>query len=431
MLIVFLALASVQFVALGPARAVRGGLDFAAPYAGAKAWVRGENPYDAGVLERVLKEAQREADADPAFTPALYPPPTFLALLPVVPLRWPAARAAWMLIGLALIALAIRSLVRMSGVESGGPALALVAGGTLALAPFATGIALGQLAIPSIALVVIAMDRIRSGAVVTAASLLTLALLLKPQLPALFVLYLLITGPRLVPAVAVAAYGLATMLSVGWLHFNGIDWVRSLQTNSRAELMGGAIDPRGPLSAQMIDLRPLLSALFDFPAPLWIGTIAALAGACIVSLLARRIDPRQNLLVVANIAVLTLFFGYHRFYDAAMLCIPMAWAVAAWRKDDSRSLALGAIVCIVPFFVSGAWTLQRLGHAGTFPFWVTDAFVWDAFVLRHQTWALLALQVTLITALSRALRQAASPEPRAHPPRDSAAGFPTGPGPGT
>lgn len=405
----FLALTSTQFLLLGPRRAITGGLDLAAPYAGAKAWVQGRNPYDSAVLSGVLRKSKREAEANPAFTPALYPPPTFIAVLPLVPLAWPAARVAWLLISLTLIGVALHSLIRMAGVSVSSFGALLVAGGALSLAPFATGIALGQLAVASIALVVIAIERVEAGSEFAAGSLLGVALLLKPQIAGLFVLSFLIRGPRRAAWLSLALLAMATAVSVGWLHRSGVDWISSWTQNSLGEFVGGGIDPRGPLSAQMVDPRPLFSALLDVQRPFWIGlVIASVAGALLLHL-GRRLDQRYNLLLAANVAVLTLFVGYHRFYDAALLCLPLTWAVAtAWRDDPLRKHALAALLCIAPFFASGAWTLQRLSNEGAIPNAVSQSFFWDAFVLRHQIWALLVLQAVLLAAVWRSAKASAT-----------------------
>lgn len=64
-----------------------------------------------------------------------------------------------------------------------------------------------------------------------------------------------------------------------------------------------------------------------------------------------------------------------------------------------RRRSLAALACIAPFVVSGAWTLQRLGHEGRLGAIDPGSFFWNAVVLRHQIWALVALTVVLCLAL--------------------------------
>lgn len=392
---------AAQFLVLGPRRAVTGSLDFAAPYAGAKAWVKGLNPYDPATLAGILSRSGREINAEPAFTPALYPAPTFVALLPLVPLSWPVARLVWLATSLTLLGFAIRALVKLAGVGGDRVGTLLVTGGTLALAPFGTGIALGQPAVASITLAVIAIERIAAGSRAGGAFL-AVALLLKPQVAGPIALFYLLRGPGKPAAQAFGVYAVAALVGFGVVAASGTDWMSSWRANTAAELQGGAIDPRGPVSAQMVDPRPLLSAIFDVQAPFWPGAFIALLAAVTLIHFGRRLAREHDLLLVANVAVLSLFIGYHRFYDAALLCIPLAWAVStACRSLHVRTLALAAVACIIPFLASGAWTLQRLGNEGRVPAAVVSSLLWDALVLRHQIWALLALQTVLLVAVWR------------------------------
>ena len=404
LVVAFLALLLIQFVFRGPLRAIRGGLDLAAPYAGTKAWVRGDNPYDLELLREILRTSGREADAVPPLTPSVYPPPTFLALAPLATLQWPAARAIMLAVNLALIGLAVRALTRMLRVQ-GRFERATVALCALSIAPFATGLALGQLAVASVALVIIALERSQAGDHRGAAAALTVALLLKPQVAGLFVVYLLLRGPRPVPVAGISTYAMVALASLVWMDMHGVPWFSSLTANGAAELRGGAIDPRGPLSAQMVDPRPLIAALWRVEAPLWSGVVLVGGAGAVLVRLGRRMSREHDPLLAANVAVLSLLAGYHRFYDAAVLCLPLAWALAvAMRGGSLRRYATASLVCMIPFFASGGWALQRLTHEGAFPPSIAQSVWWDAVVLRHQTWALLALAGVLLLAARRAAR---------------------------
>lgn len=389
------AFAGAQIAIVGVARAVTGSLDLAAPYAGSAALMQGENPYDTGVLRRTLVDAGRERDADPPFTPALYPPATFVALAPLTVLDWPAARLAWLLLNVTLLALAVRALVRLAG--AGTPSMLVVAA-SLSLAPWATGIALGQPAVAAVALLVIALERARREALTSSGVLLGVSLMLKPQLAGLFVLYHLIRAPRRPAFIATGMYILSTAIVLALLESRDIPWLDSWRANSALELYGGYIDPLGTFSAQMVDLRPLLAALTGVRPPMGTGVAIALLGFVALLLMAGSRNRSDGLLAWSILAVLTLFAGYHRFYDAALLCIPAAWGVAQL-PGLPRWRSLAALACIAPFVVSGAWTLQRLGHDGRLGSIDPGSFLWNAIVLRHQIWALAALTVVLFLAL--------------------------------
>jgi hypothetical protein len=392
---------SAQVALIGAGRAVTGSLDLAAPYAGSAAWIRGLDPYNGQVLAKVLSDAHREADADPPFTPAVYPPATFVALLPLTVFDWPAARLVWLGLNVVLLGFAARALVTVANVRHQDGLL--IFGGIIALGPWATGIALGQLAVASIALIALGIERLSSGEHRSASALLGVALLLKPQLAAFFVIYWIVRGPRRPALAASILYALASAIAIGVLEVRGVDWAASWRANGNLELGAGNMDPAGALSAQMVDLRPLLSAFFDVRASVWVGLLASAVGMALLLAILRAGPATDELLSLSCVAVFTLLGGYHRFYDAALLCIPAAWAI---REVTSGKRKLGAIVLVLlaPFMVSGAWTLQRLGAEGSIPV-ETDGFVWNALVLRHQNWAILALAVLLlVTARSRRVR---------------------------
>lgn len=395
--VALLVFAVAQLAILGVRRAVTGSLDLAAPYAGSIAVAEGDNPYDPASLGQILVRAGREADADPPFTPALYPPATFVVLAPLALLDWPAARIAWLLANLMLLGFAVRGLVRLAGEETPAP---LVGGISLALAPWATGIALGQPAIASVTLLVIALDRLQQQKLVSSGILLGASLMLKPQLAGLFVLYHLLSAPKRPAIIAAAMYVASTLIVLALLESRDIPWLTSWRANSALELNGGYIDPLGRFSAQMVDLRPLLASLTGTRPPMWIGVAAALTGFFALLLLTGKEGRNDPLLSWSILAVLTLFAGYHRFYDAALLCIPATWGVAHLR-DHPRRYSVAALACIVPFVVSGAWTLQRLGHEGRLGSIDTRSFLWNALVLRHQVWTVVALAVALFLALRR------------------------------
>ena len=396
-----------MFAIRGPLRTLTSADDFAPPYAATRAFLAGDNPYEEAALVHELKESGRERgpDGQPSYNPSLYPPPTFVALVPFAPMRWPLARVAFLVVTLALFAWHIPALLGLAGLQrTSDTALWLVAG-TLALAPYHTGIALGQLAIPCVALLVIALHRMRAGDGPAAGVLLAIATLLKPQIAAPFILLAALRGGR---RTAITASGLCIIAAAGslaWLALHDVPWLASWRdVTASIQVAGGPADPAGPLSAQMVDLRPLL-ALTGLSA-------TTAAGIVITGLLAvglwwsgRRLDAGHDLLLMSGVAVLTLFVTYHRFYDAALLSLPLAWALSA---NAPRALRAGVIFCVAVFFVPGAWTLQVLADRGAIPAGITQSVAWNWVLLRHQNWALVAAIVLLLAAV-RLARPHATP----------------------
>jgi hypothetical protein len=282
----------------------------------------------------------------------------------------------------------------------------LLVGGVIALYPYAAGFALGQLAVASVTLVVISIERIESANEKQGGMILGVAALLKPQIAVPFIVFYLLRG-RIRPALIAGAICVAALgLGVGWLSLNGVDWLTSWTANRIAETRGGGIDPTGPTSAQMVDFRPLLAALFSGRTLEWVGVAVAGIGGGILYVVGRKLSRAYELLLLANVAVLLLFAGYHRFYDAAVLSLPLAWAIAAAsRGAPFKRPAIAAILCCSPFFFPGAWALQKWSNEGTIPPRLAASFVWDAVVLRHQIWALIALECVLLFAVIRATKR--------------------------
>jgi hypothetical protein len=283
------------------------------------------------------------------------------------------------------------------------------------LAPYHTGIALAQVAIPCVALLVVAIDRIHRGHASSGGMLLALATLFKPQIAAPFILYFLLRRHQRAAMIALLACVGATAIGIGWLAVNEVPWFESWKAATAGILVpGGHHDPSGPWSAQLLELRPLITALTGIEASGMIGFgIAAVLGVA-VFLIGRQLGEQHDLLLLSAVAVLTLFATYHRFYDAAILCLPLAWAASVLRPDPQlKRHALLAVGSCAVFFAPGAWMLQRWANEGRIsPEW-TQSFLWNALLLRHQNWALVVLCFALMLALrtSRRLDRTAQSAP--------------------
>ena len=405
----FLVVAGLVAIARGPGRALHEGDDLAPAYAASRAWLLGQNPYDGATLTRVLFDAGRGTDAGGRRTegPAIYAPTLFVALAPIAALPWGAARIAFLLVALALFAWHLPALLRLAQLSWRDTAGVWLAGGILALAPYHTGIALGQPAIPCVALVVLALDRERAGGGTLAGVFLGVALLLKPQIAAPFLLYFFLRHrPR--PAwVSLAVLAGAALAGVAVLSAHGVPWLSDWRAALDATRSGVEHDPAGPFSAQLVDLRPLV-ALTGMGGTDAVAAIVALALAALAYLWGRTLDASRDLLLAGTVGVLTLLGFYHRFYDAALLSLPLAWSASSWKSDATGTssgrdtLAVVATVCCAVFFLPGAWMLQRLAIAGTVSGTSARSFGWNVLLLRQQNWALVVLACTLLVAVRRA-----------------------------
>lgn len=409
----FVVLAAATFVVRGPARATYMSDDLAPVYGAARAWIQGENPYDGAELTRALFEGGREGDGRGRQVEggAVYAPFTIAATSPLALFSWPDARMVFLMVSLALIAWHIPTLLQLSGATPREPYGVALLGGVLALAPYHTGIAYGQLAIPAVALIVTGIHAVRSGRATAGGILLAVAVMLKPQLAAPFVLYCALRGHGRAAWVAAAGCLGAAAVGIGWMEANDVSWFSSWRSSLADVAANPEHDPAGSHSAQLVDARPLLALLVmgagDAGGAGGAGGLAgtaafglAAAAGVYAYVLGRRLGAEHDLLILACVSVLTLLATYHRFYDAAVLCIPLAWGITAWREKRSRRLAGGAVIAVAVFFMPGAWMLQRWADAGAAPA-LTRSWLWDAVLLRHQNWALVALAVLLLLALGR------------------------------
>lgn len=408
---VFLALVCIEFVVRGPARAVWWSDDLAPPYGAARAWLHGTDPYDHDNVGRVLMSAGRLGDMNgrPAFGPSLYPPSTFVVMAPLAMLSWSTAKGVFLVLCLVLFVWHLRALLRLGRFTANETGGLWLLGSVVALAPFHTGIAVAQLAIPSATLLVLAIDRLEGGGEFAGGALLGVATLFKPQLAGPFILYFFLRRQPRAAALALGICFAAAIAGIAWLQINDINWLDSWRAATASVMTAGSEhDPAGPWSAQLLELRPLITALTGIGGSGTIGFAVAAALGIAIYARGRHLSERDDLLLLAAVAVLTLFATYHRFYDAAVLSLVLAWSVSTIVRDSQlRKHGYAAAICCAVFFVPGAWMMQRLVNDGTVPPAWAGSFLWNAVLIRHQNWALVALFIVIWLAVQRARRRPA------------------------
>jgi hypothetical protein len=370
--------------------------DFAAPYASARAWTMGQDPYDSDSLLVLLKEAGGHD-----LTVPVYPPGTFLLLSPLAQLPFPLARQVWLVLATALLGLATAALLSLARLSWRSPAgLALIAV-VLALAPCHTGLAHRQPAMAAAGLLVFSSWQICRGSLRGGGVSLGLAMLLKPQLAGPLLLYHTLRRRWSPVGLALGISAVATALAVGWLWVNQVDWLGTWRENVRREAaVGGNADPQGPVRYGMIDLRPLVHAVVGEAgtANALVLAIAVATGVVSIILVRRGPGAADELLGQSCLVVWGLLAFYHRFYDAVLLCYPAAWAIQACRTGP-RGLAWMVLAIGLCFLVPGAVILQRLQEQHLLLPALTETGVWTALVAPHEIWALGGMLLCLWSAL--------------------------------
>jgi hypothetical protein len=102
-----------------------------------------------------------------------------------------------------------------------------------------------------------------------------------------------------------------------------------------------------------------------------------------------------ELLSLGAISILALLPVYHRFYDAALIAVPLCWCMTHF-TGRSKPVAKIALLLVIPFLVPGTAFLQQLAVHGQVPDAVTHTWWWNCVVMPHETWTLLLLCLVLL-----------------------------------
>ena len=412
----------LEFSARGPVRALgssgRDFNDFISPYVQTRAWVRGLDPYAPSILDQMWPVSPRPSfllseSADGTLAakrgiPSPYLVFTFPLLLPVAELPWRVAICVW--VGLCLLAAfsVAWTLIEFAGGRGRSELALLISVSVLLMAPMHTAIATSNVVTIVLALGLFAsfcVEHKRSG---LAGILLTVAMGLKATVGLPFVIYALASGKRgkVIPVVIVAGM---LLLSATMLPEHGRTlWWKSFEKNSRTMFAPGAIDDfstANPLAFQMVNLQaalfPVLQDRNRTQIVTWLVFIILLA----LWFRAVRRDREVGLLDLAILVTAALLPVYHRFTDAGLLLVPVAWALSEIR-GELRRFAAGCLVLASPFLIPGATVLHEFSAKYEILRQLSQTRLWGAFILPHEAWLTLILCVLLLTARSLPRNQA-------------------------
>jgi Glycosyltransferase family 87 len=394
-----------EFVARGPLRAVSVSSDFAVPYLAARAWRTGDNPYDHDTLDRIWREAGGEQGKKPVktTTPSVYPPTTLILLAPLTFWSWKAARYSLLIINITLTILVIRLLLSIAQFDTGDWRIILFWAIALGFAPLHTGIALGNLAVPSASLALLAVWASSAKKDCIAGLLLALALSLKPQIGGIVWLGCVLQRRWRICAIAAAASLLLALIAIGRLELGQVDWVNSWVANYHDFVAEGRSNDPTASNVSRHHLLNLQWLLHIFLEQRWLVNLLVLGfvGSQFAVLWAannKRVAPQNNLLFFSALIVLSLLATYHRFYDATLLILPLLWSLMAWSSVRKREARL-SLLLIVPFLVPGAVILKELIGSGYLPCAWELSWWWNGIVMPHQVWSLAGLSICLTYAL--------------------------------
>ena len=379
--------------------------------AAARAWVHGENPYDhESLLRGMERPGVKGTERDVSWLQSIGAPTMLVVVAPVAVLEWQTGRAVWMGLSIGLVIAMALAAAGVAGLGWKRPGAWVVLACVLLLGPVQSGILVGQPAVPAIAAVVLGVWCVEKRWPIAAGILLGVSAGLKPQLGMPFIGYYLITG---------LARGAQRGGGVGG---GGGDRDRTASVASCRVVR--CVDEKHPRFGQQraverfwfcqpharSSAESAVADVFDIPRP--VDSACAGAGdrvrvGVVVSVgaveRARRgrgeRSQRDELICLMPLVPLLLLPIYHRYYDAGLLALVVAWAVGAGTAlvGKMRWLVWVLLATYLPP-VGWSWNLINKGYV---PRWVGEQVWWQVFVSPFHSWMTLALAVVLIVILRR------------------------------
>ncbi len=413
--LVLLLVAGVEFLLRGPVRAIYTATqfnDFLSPYIQANAWIHGLDPYSPNVLLKLWpaeaphfsflpKEVANGTLVANRGIPTAYPITALVLIAPFSLLPWNVAYALWLAVNLALFSITLCALLALAGFSYREPRAILLVAATLALAPFHTGIVTGNASLIAIELTVIAIWTARQRYDLTTAILLAVSAGLKPQIGLCFVLYYLLRRRRRVVWITVSILFFFVALGLLRLEFGHTPWLANYLNNNHVLLETGILGNFTPINPTRFGLLNLQVALYPLLGRVRLTNDLAMAIGAFFLLLwlvitVGRKGRKDNLelLDLGTIAVISLLPVYHRFYDAALLVLPLCWIFISFRK--ARIAGVLALLLMLPFLIPGGTLLETMEVSGRIPPSLAHRWWWEMFVMPHQVWMLLCLGILLL-----------------------------------
>jgi Glycosyltransferase family 87 len=407
--------AGVEFGIRGPLRAVRQASewnDFLSPYIQAKEWLRGMDPYSPSNFGLLCPAGARcdfvAADiADGTLVaghgvPSPYPLTSFVLLVPITILPWPIAQAFWIVINLAAFLILLGALLSIGGISWREPRGQLFLVMSLALAPFHTGFATENAAVLVAGLSVAALWMANQQWEKTAGILLGIAICLKPPLGLCFLLHFLVCRRWKIVGWCSGWVAVTAFVAISRLAVAGVTWLPTYFQLQRDMFASGAINsfmPSNPVWFHLINLQVIFYAIW--PSVFLANGLALVLGFLLLAVwlwTAIKSAVRCDLLTLSCLVTLSLLPFYHRFYDAELLIIPLCWSLTLIDAPLKRFAHL-TLALILPFLVPGAALLYWISQSNFLLSTLFHKWWWNAIVMPHANWALLALAIVLLYAM--------------------------------
>jgi len=422
-------LAVLEFSARGPFRALGSGHDFndfVSPYVQTHAWLSGHDPYAPSTLRDLwpvspgprflLKESADGTLPAEGGRPSPYTATAFPLLLPIAELPWRIAISVWVLMCVVAVFVVASILIHLAGIRIRSPLVLMIFASVLLLAPVQTAIATSNIVTVVFAMGMVATFCLMRNRAEMAGVLLILAIALKPTVALPFVIYALVSrslAKAIVPALATGIL----LLSVTVIPPHGRTfWWKSFLGNNQSMFAPGAIDDfstANPLHFQLVNLQAALFPILQNRALTQVGAAVVFVVLLAFWFRAVRRDGQIGLLDLAILTSAALLPVYHRFTDAGLLAVPVAWALSEM-EGELRRFALGCLLLASPFLIPGATMLQEFSGRSEILQTLSRGRLWNWSILSHESWLILIICVVLLAA--RSLSRGHKPgQPRREP----------------
>jgi hypothetical protein len=386
------------------------GSDMKTLFASVWCFVHGQNAYTISNVKSVFA-AQKVVFPESWFGHApVYPPTALAALIPLTALPMAPAVYAVVIGSAALFAIAVVVLLRKAAEDScplaGRAAIAVLC----ACCPlFGFALSMANVSIAASALCILAFVRRKHGSPWLYATLLALAVLLKPHLAIWMLTGMLLLPERAARTVAIRAAILAgsfTALVVALLaacHTLGMQ-LHGFAAILRAETASGSSMSTSsreviPICAQITSLHSLLGFWWQSS-----PTQSAVAIALLIALgfiVARQVhatwDEHESMPAIGAWLTFGLLATYHRAHDAVVLVILLPWLVETIRRAPRLWYSWALILLYAALNLSASFDVVRLRIAdGQYNSFI--AFL----LLRQAALANLGLLLVLLLSMARA-----------------------------
>jgi hypothetical protein len=221
-----------------------------------------------------------------------------------------------------------------------------------------------------------------------------------------FLLYFFLVGSWRVFVSTTAIILAIASVSVLRLYASGSPWLESYRTDNHVLFATGILSDFTPANPTRLGLLNLQLAVYPLLNSRTAANVTALGIGCLLffvwAVLVFRSRKRwsEALLPLGTISTISLLPIYHRFYDAAVLVLPICWLVWAWRPLKSNLTSWAAVLAAF-FAVPGGTVLQSLADKGGALKPISQTWWWNVIVAPHEVWCLSLLSFILLMEMYR------------------------------